>query len=75
MPVTKVPDEATHAFMSWNILFDSPTSRDTEAMNELRAADFAYSEPEIHAVDSTEYSSLLPKFVIFQRTNYLSIFL
>ena len=28
MPVTKVPDEATHAFMSWNILFDSPIFRD-----------------------------------------------
>lgn len=58
--------KATHAFMSWNILFDSPTSRDTEAMNELRTTDFAYSKPEIHAVDSTEYSSLLPKFVIFK---------
>ncbi|HFR3698902.1 TPA: DUF2142 domain-containing protein, partial [Streptococcus suis] len=67
MPVTKVPDEATHAFMSWNILFDSPTSRDTEAMNELRAADFAYSEPEIHAVDSTEYSSLFTKIRDFSK--------
>ncbi|CYX31862.1 TPA: DUF2142 domain-containing protein [Streptococcus suis] len=67
MPVTKVPDEATHAFMSWNILFDSPTSRDTEAMNELRTTDFAYSKPEIHAVDSTEYSSLFTKIRDFSK--------
>ncbi|HFI0214494.1 TPA: DUF2142 domain-containing protein [Streptococcus suis] len=67
MPVTKVPDEATHAFMSWNILFDSPTSRDTEAMNELRTADFAYSETEIYAVDSKAYSKFITKIRDFSK--------
>lgn len=67
MPVTKVPDEATHAFMSWNILFDSPTSRDTEAMNELRTADFSYSKPEVQTVDPAKYSTIFTKIRDFSK--------